>query len=270
MSGHKKPLAFSNIPLFGERSAKPRDTGLSEIVDWGMPLGQQADYLELTGDFVDVAKICCGFGAIYPLEVLKRKVEIYHAADVKVHPGGLHFEYAVAHNREAEYYDHCHEIGFDMIEISDSRSDWSLSTKMALIQRAIDAGLGVVAEAGGGEGHPIQEMVDDVKASLEIGAWKVTIDTAEIKSPAGDIREELFDALLAEMEMKDMIFELWAVPIWGGSTSQIRETELWLVRQFGPEVNIANLMYDWVFPLEALRRGVGINILSKSGGADYT
>ena len=262
MSGEKVQRAFSSISLVGERSTKPRETGISEIVDWGLTLVEQAGLLDLAGEFIDVAKICCGYAGIYPLEVLKRKVEIYHEADVKVHPGGLYFEYAVAKNREAEFYDHCHEVGCDSLEVSDSRSDWSLSYKTALIGRAIDAGLRVVAEAGGGEVHPIQDMVDDVKACLGAGAWKVTVDTAEITAPDGTIREDLFDALLAEVDMKDMIFELRALPIRGGLTSQIRDTEKWLVRQFGPEVNIANLMHDWVFPLEALRRGVGLNILT--------
>ena len=108
-----------------------------------------------------------------------------------------------------------------------------------------------------------------MKACLDLGAWKVTVDTAEIRASDGEIRKELFDALLAEVDLNDIIFEVWALPIWGGQTSQIRDSEIWLVKQFGPEVNIANLMFDWVFPLEALRRGVGININSESGGMNY-
>ena len=104
--------------------------------------------------------------------------------------------------------------------------------------------------------------MDDVRSSLDMGAWKVTVDCAEIRSPEGEIRQDLFDALLKVAKQEDMIFEVWAVPIWGGHTHQIRDAELWLINQFGPEVNIANLQHNWVFALEALRRGVGININS--------
>ncbi|MDE2789999.1 MAG: phosphosulfolactate synthase [Paracoccaceae bacterium] len=269
MSTSEITRAFNRLPLTSDPRPKPRDCGISEICDWGLPLGQQADYLEHTGEFVDVAKVVLGFAAIYPLDLLKRKVEIYHNANVKVQPGGIFFEYAAKLGKVDEYLEHCKEIGFDYVEVSDSRSDWTREEKNRHIKSVVDAGIAVIPESGGGEQHSIQDIVDDVKACMDLGAWKVTVDTAEIRSPRGEIRQDLFDALLAEIDMKDLIFEVWAIPIWGGHTHQIRDSEIWLVNQFGPDVNIANLMFDWVFPLEALRRGVGININSKTGGMDY-
>ena len=269
MSHTKDLRAFSTIPLTSEARPKPRDSGISEICDWGIPYGQLRDYLDHTGEHVDVAKMVLGFAGLYSLDRLKEKIAIYHEADVKVQPGGIYFEYAASMNKVGEYLEHCKEAGFDYVEVSDSRSDWTRQEKNAHIQSVIDAGLAVIPESGGGEQHSIQDIVDDVKASLDMGAWKVTVDTAEIREPGGEIRHDLFDALLAEVEMKDMIFELWAIPVWGGLTHQIRDTEIWLIKEFGPDVNIANLMFEWVFSLEALRRGMGININSKTGGMDY-
>ena len=262
--------AFSNIPFTSEPTSKPRETGISEICDWGIPMGELTDYLEHTGEFVDVAKIVLGFGAVYPLKMLKKKIDLYHQAQVKVQPGGIFFEYAASLNKTEEFCDNCIEYGFDYIEVSDSRSDWTRKQKNDHIKSVIDAGIEVIPESGGGTQHSIQEIVDDVKASLDMGAWKVTVNCAEVRSPKGEVRHELFDALLKVVNQEDMIFEVWAVPIWGGHTHQIRDAELWLIKQFGPEVNIANLQHNWVFALETLRRGVGININSKSGGLDYT
>ena len=259
----------ANLPYTSERSPKPRETGISEICDWGIPFGELEDYLDHTGEFVDVAKIVLGFASLYPLSRLKRKVDLYHSANVKVQPGGIFFEYAARLNKVNEFFDHCHEAGFDYVEVSDSRSDWTREQKNAHIKSVVDAGLAVIPESGGGTQHSIQDIVDDVKASLDMGAWKVTVDTAEIRAPGGEIRQELFDALLAEVAMKDLIFEVWAIPIWGGHTHQIRDTEVWLISQFGPEVNIANLQHDWVFALECMRRGMGININSASAGLSY-
>ncbi len=269
MGNSEEMRAFSNLPFTSERLPKPRDRGISEICDWGIPFNQLADYLDHTGEYVDVAKIVLGFAGLYSLDRLKKKIDIYHKANVKVQPGGIYFEYAASLNKVGEYLEHCHEAGFDYVEVSDSRSDWTREEKNRHIQSVIDSGLAVIPESGGGTQHSIQDIVDDVKASLDMGAWKVTVDTAEIREPGGEIRHDLFDALLKEVEMKDMIFELWAIPVWGGLTHQIRDTEIWLVKQFGPEVNIANLMHEWVFSLEALRRGMGININSKTGGLDY-
>ena len=237
-----------------------------EICDWGIPVKQLEDYLDHTGEFVDVAKFVLGFGALYSLKKLKQKIDIYHKANVKVQPGGIFFEYAVKLNKVNEFFDHCHEAGFDYVEVSDSRSDWTREEKNKHIKSVIDAGFAVIPESGGGTQHSIQNIVDDVKASLEMGAWKVTVDTMEIRAPGGEIRQDLFEALLEKVAMSDMIFEVWAIPVYGIHTTQIRDTEIWLIHQFGPEVNIANLMFDWVFSLEGLRRGVGININSKTGG----
>ena len=262
--------AFSKIPFTSEPTPKPRESGISEICDWGIPLGELTDYLEHTGPYVDVAKIVLGFGSVYSQKMLKKKIEMYHQAEVKVQPGGIFFEYAAALNKKEEFFEHCHEVGFDYVEVSDSRSDWTRKEKNDHIQSVIDAGIEVIPESGGGTQHSIQEIVDDVSSSLDMGAWKVTVDQEEIQeSHGGEIRQELFDALFAKVSINDLIFEVRAIPIRGGQTSQIRDTERWLIKQFGPEVNIANLQHNWVFALEALRRGVGININSKTGGLDY-
>ena len=58
-----------------------------------------------------------------------------------------------------------------------------------------------------------------------------------------------------------MIYEVWAVPILGGHSHQIRDVEMSLIKHFRTEVNIANLQHNWVFALECMRRGMGLNIL---------
>tara|TARA_B100000579_G_scaffold248200_1_gene203886 strand:+ start:48 stop:863 length:816 start_codon:yes stop_codon:yes gene_type:complete len=257
-----EPRAFPNIPFTSEPTPKPRESGISEIADWGIPLGELTDYLEHTGQYVDVAKIVLGFGSVYSLKMLKKKIDMYHQAEIKVQPGGIFFEYAASINKIQEFFEHCREYGFDYIEVSDSRSDWTRKEKNDHIKSVIDAGIEVIPESGGGTQHSVEEIVDDVRSSLDMGAWKVTVDQEEIQeSHGGEIRQELFDALLSKVSINDLIFEVRAIPIRGGQTSQIRDTERWLIKQFGPEVNIANLQHNWVFALECMRRGMGLNIL---------
>ncbi len=210
MGNNMKELrAFSKIPFTSEPTSKPRQSGISEICDWGIPLGELKDYLEHTGEFVDVAKIVLGFGSVYSQKMLKEKIDLYHQAQVKVQPGGIFFEYAASLNKTKEFFEHCQEVGFDYIEVSDSRSDWTRKQKNDHIKSVIDAGIEVIPESGGGTQHSIQEIVDDVKESLDMGAWKVTVDCAEIRSPEGEIRQDLFDALFKVAKQEDMIFEVW-------------------------------------------------------------
>jgi phosphosulfolactate synthase (CoM biosynthesis protein A) len=46
---------FAMVPLPAGRSRKPRRSGLTMIVDQGLPLGSQADLLELAADYADLA-----------------------------------------------------------------------------------------------------------------------------------------------------------------------------------------------------------------------
>ena len=91
--------AFSKIPFTSEPTPKPRESGISEICDWGIPLGELTDYLEHTGPYVDVAKIVLGFGSVYSQKMLKKKIDMYHQSEVKVQPGGIFFEYAASINK---------------------------------------------------------------------------------------------------------------------------------------------------------------------------
>ena len=52
---------FSMIPTPAGRSeTKPRTTGLTMMMDWGLPIGMQREWLELLGPFVDFAKLVVG------------------------------------------------------------------------------------------------------------------------------------------------------------------------------------------------------------------
>ena len=64
--------AFTDIPL-PTRSEKPRNTGLTMMIDWGLPLGQQKDVLESASDYIDMAKVAATIPALLPEEVLKKK-----------------------------------------------------------------------------------------------------------------------------------------------------------------------------------------------------
>ena len=65
--------AFTDIPL-PTRSEKPRNTGLTMMIDWGLPLGQQKDVLESASDYIDMAKVAATIPALLPEEVLKKKL----------------------------------------------------------------------------------------------------------------------------------------------------------------------------------------------------
>ena len=65
------------VPLPAGRSSKPRRSGLTMIVDQGLPLAQQADLLRLAGEYADLAKIKTGTARLYPKAILVGKLKQY-------------------------------------------------------------------------------------------------------------------------------------------------------------------------------------------------
>ena len=69
---------FEQVPLPAARSTdKPRACGLTMMMDWGLPLGLQRDWLELQARYVDLAKLVVGTARLYDAEVLERKLALY-------------------------------------------------------------------------------------------------------------------------------------------------------------------------------------------------
>ena len=69
------PPPFAAIALPRERShSKPRRTGLTMMMDWGLPLGQQRDWLQLQARYVDLAKIVVGTARLYEEHYLREKL----------------------------------------------------------------------------------------------------------------------------------------------------------------------------------------------------
>ena len=55
---------FLQLP---SRSSKPRSTGLTHVLDKGMPLGELEGFLDSTGDLIDVWKFGWGTAYIDPM-----------------------------------------------------------------------------------------------------------------------------------------------------------------------------------------------------------
>nr|MBO2470459.1 hypothetical protein [Bacillota bacterium] len=58
------------------RPPKPRQRGLTMVLDKGMGLAQFADWLQTVGDHVDIVKLGFGTAALYPIDVLQRKIRL--------------------------------------------------------------------------------------------------------------------------------------------------------------------------------------------------
>lgn len=253
---------FSMVPLPAGRSqTKPRKTGLTMVVDWGLPLGRTRDLLELAGPYIDLAKIATGTARLYSEDQLAAKLELYEEYDVKTFLGGQFQEYVYAtQGGEAlpAFLDEARRAGFTAVEISDNYVPLPPPQRREQTKMALDRGLTVLSEVGGKEdSHDPETLVADARQALEAGASLLLIEGAELVN-AGRANMELVAALRDGVGLEKLIFELPGPWVSGVNPSEIHDLKKLLIAEFGPDVNIGNVMSDEVIETEALRVGLGV------------
>lgn len=79
-----------NLPQIPTRTAKPRQDGLTMVMDKGLSNQEVINFLSVAGPHVDIVKL--GFGTSMVTPNLKEKLAIYAAHDMPVYLGGTLFE----------------------------------------------------------------------------------------------------------------------------------------------------------------------------------
>ncbi len=235
---------FLDLPA---RSAKPRGTGITHVLDRGIPLGQAADLLESSGAYVDVWKL--GWGISYLDPNLPAKIRLLAKHRALASPGGTLLEIAWSQGRAAEFLDWAACCGFPCVEVSAGTVAMDPAAKRDLIAEAARHFI-VLAEVGPkdpGIRLAPGQWADAVSRDFDAGATWVLAEgrasgTAGIYDPSGAVREDVVDALVAAAGVGCLVFE---APREGQQAH--------FVRRFGPDVNLANVSPGDVLGLETLR-----------------
>jgi len=235
---------FLDLPA---RAAKPRGTGITHILDRGIPLAQSADLLAMNGSFVDVWKL--GWGISYLDPNLAAKLELLARHRVLASPGGTLLEIAWAQGRAAEFLGWARDCGFPCVEVSSGTVPMDAAAKQDLIAEASRHFI-VLAEVGpkdpGIRLTPAQ-WAQAVSRDLESGATWVLAEgrasgTVGIYDRSGAVRQDIVDALVSAAGPDSLVFE-----------APREDQQAWFVRRFGPDVNLANVDPADVLGLETLR-----------------
>lgn len=244
-----------------KRKEKPRETGLTIIIDHGLGIGTQRDILETSSEYIDLAKIMVGIPALLPQNILKRKIDVYHENNIMVFPGGQFLEYAFEHNKIHEYFDAVKRAGFELIEVSDNLINLLPDEKSNLIKIAIDEyEFKVLGETGTKKVvSDYKKLIEDIKNCIDNGAWKVMFEASELFEN-GRFRTSLVEKIISEIPLDRLIFELPGGWISGITISHIYSLGVWLIEKFGAEVNIGNVDPFEVLCLEAERNNLGTHM----------
>lgn len=226
------------------------------MIDWGLNLRTQMDCLEAAGAFIDEAKIAAGIGRLMSLQYLKKKISAYNGERILTFPGGLFTELAIAQGNFEVFLEGAREAGFSAVEISTNLMDITLKKKKTIIEKAImEFGFKVMGEVGKKEGSDsAEEMIVEIVGFIEAGATKILLEAQELFS--GEIKKEVIEKITKQVPLEKIVFEL-PVAILPGSTRDFKHRVCtWLVKEFGTEVNLANVEWDEIFITELIRRGM--------------
>ena len=96
-----------DLPFIPERPAKPRDSGLTMMMDKGLSLRETEHFIEANKELTDIVKF--GFGTAFVTNNLEEKIELYKQNGVRPYFGGTlfpsnSFSIQKNENRNAIYY----------------------------------------------------------------------------------------------------------------------------------------------------------------------
>ena len=232
------------------RPGKPREHGLTHVMDKGLNLRDIEGMFDTAGEYVDIVKF--GWGTSYVTKNLEKKIALYRSFDTPVVCGGTLFEAVYGRGKLDEFKRWLTDHRFSHVEISDGTLEIPREVKLELI-RDFARDFTVLSEVGSKDSDVVYapyQWVSWIKEELEAGAWKVITEgreggTAGIFRSDGDMRTGLIDEIAHEIALDDLLFE-----------APTKAAQAWFVKQFGPNVNLGNIPPDEVIPLETLRLGL--------------
>jgi len=238
------------LPYLPKRDEKPRQTGLTMMMDKGLSLREAENFSDAASEFTDLVKF--GFGTAVITKNLEEKIKIYKQSDIRCYFGGTLFEIFVIRGKFEEYRKLIDRYKLDTVEVSDGSMNIPHDEKLEYI-RLLSTQATVLSEVGykvSGIMIPTEKWVEMMKTELEAGAWKVIAEAREsgnigIYNPDGSANAELVCDIIHTID-KDKV--LWEAP----SKSQ----QAYFIKLLGANVSLGNIVSNEVVSLETLRLGL--------------
>lgn len=244
----------NGVPLdLPARPSKPRRTGLTMMIDNGLPTGHFTDVVKSFAPLVDVVKF--GWGTSLVTEGLVRKMHVLRECGVDFYFGGTLFEKFLHQDRVDDWQRWVDRFGCTTVEISNGTVDLSNEDKAAYVER-FSKEYRVFSEVGfkdqtRSDELAAQEWITWITEDQQAGASYVITEAREsgksgICGRDGEVRGDLFDQLVeAPIDLSRMLFE-----------APNKELQAFFIRRLGPNVSLGNIAPCDLIGLETLRLGL--------------
>ena len=239
-----------NLNQLPERSPKPRESGLTMVMDKGLSMREAEDFLSNGSTYTDIIKL--GFGTGFVTPNLQDKINLYKSAGIPVYFGGTLFEAYVVRNQFEDYLRLLDKTGIDYAEVSDGSIEMHHDNKCEYI-RKLSQRATVLSEVGSKDAEkiiPPYEWIEQMESEISAGVWKVIAEAREsgtvgIFRGTGEVRSGLVAEIIRKIPLEKII---WEAPL--------KSQQVWFIKLYGANVNLGNIAPNELLALETLRLGL--------------
>ncbi len=238
------------IPFLPNRSSKPRQNGVTMVMDKGLGIYQAEDLVSTASHLVDFVKL--GFGTSYITGNLEEKIKIYLNAGIEVYFGGTLFEAFLIRKKLDDFLRVVDKYKLNAIEVSDGSANIKHDVKCEII-RKLSANYIVLSEVGSKDAEvhlSSDEWINEMQTELSAGSSYVIAEAREsgnvgIYNNSGKTEVSLVDSILKSVAAEKI---LWEAPL--------KPQQVWFIKKLGSDVNLGNIAPNEIIPLETLRLGL--------------
>ncbi len=239
--------SLSDLP---ERTSKPRQVGFTMAMDKGLSLREAQDFVDVSGEYVDIIKL--GWATSYLTPQLKEKLVIYKNAGIPTYFGGTLFEAFVVRDKFDDYRKILDRYEMTFAEVSDGSIELDHDIKCNFITVLAEQ-VTVLSEVGSKDVEkiiPPYKWIKLMQEELDAGAWKVIGEAREagdvgLFRSTGEVRSGLVEEILTKIPFEKII---WEAPQ--------KSQQVWFIKLLGSNVNLGNIAPSEIIPLETLRLGL--------------
>ena len=238
------------LPFIPVRETKPREKGLTMMMDKGLSIREAENFCESSGDFTDLVKF--GFGTAVFSKGIREKIRVYTSAGIQPYFGGTFFEIFYIRGMFDAFRHLVDDYQLEVAEISDGSIKIPVEDKLRHIEM-LSKQVRVLSEVGSkvaGVELSDEKWLSSMDQELKAGAWKVIAEaresgTAGIFNSDCSANKGLIELIIEKIGPEKV---LWEAPN--------KPQQAWFIKLLGADVNLGNIATNEVVALEALRLGL--------------
>ena len=240
--------------LNNSRVSKPRDKGLTIIIDNGLPFKLYEDYIFSYSEYIDYIKF--GWGSSLLTKFINKKISLAKEFNIKCFLGGSFFEKAVINDKFSSFIKYVkNDLCLESIEISNGTIDINNKKKCIYIKQ-LSGEFNVFSEVGYKDEEKSlnlypKQWIEFIEEDLKAGSKYVIAESRETGNSGicrsdGQLRyglvKEICDSKINQSNL------VWEAPN--------KDIQVNLINNVGVNVNLANISFADIIPLESLREGL--------------